>query len=666
MKVGRNQGCHCGSGRKFKRCHGAVVGRAKAKSGSAEPEVPFDYMVCLLTRVIPPQLLVMRKAALVQWCEILLQWTKEEAGQATKFDTVRLERLVQTALQTAQSLLRDWDPRFSVQAVRSLPNRLIPTLCQFEADETERLAKMLHTLSAVAATASGMKWPRSNEEDGTAIALEADHLRELELSMPQILGRFVGACNLLASAQNWYRCAGKGMLIASFPPPESFRYEAIERWNGRGLLIVPSIELTRDKATEQAMAAYDERRRKSIAGIGRAGLLRPARSGCSAEPRHRLWLAVLGDPCRPVLPISIPSINLVIPAPNYYPMPHTEWQQMVTFIGTHFEPQLQARFGLSSADLESGLAALGHLVERQTRCGNLSLGHWRENEALVLNSPAMTPLSKHSVSRLVSVLRRGTLRAQGASFRSALALELRELGANDETLTERFFRAFCGVTAPVGFSKPILFWEQDESTCVHDLTRVDIFLEDLLSTVIEGDGPVANNRADVFEEQTRRALRESLSLVPERMPWAPNRDVYSGGRNFGDVDFCFSVGDVLINLDMKSWQRTSDSFIGHHHTIQDRCRTLVQQLVKTEKRGGALLAKLNADNRRYQACLSLLIVATPEYLDPCEAKLWFGQPTAQPRVLTVEELKTLVTNQERWCEVVRTATENAHILIETE
>ena len=112
-----------------------------------------------------------------------------------------------------------------------------------------------------------------------------------------------------------------------------------------------------------------------------------------------------------------------------------------------------------------------------------------------------------------------------------------------------------------------------------------------------------------------------------------------GKENRGDVDFCFLRNKTLFNLDMKSWRRSSDYHIGHHHTIQNRLDTLEKQMTKVEKRGKALQVKLREDDFNVQNRLDLLIVPFPEYLAFDRPNLWYGD---QPRVISVEELVGLV------------------------
>ena len=78
------------------------------------------------------------------------------------------------------------------------------------------------------------------------------------------------------------------------------------------------------------------------------------------------------------------------------------------------------------------------------------------------------------------------------------------------------------------------------------------------------------------------------------------------------------------------------------------CRIHRKQLQKVERRGHALFHQLNTAGQRYIACLNFLIVATPEYLAPDQACLWYGAAPENPRVITVEGLCALASDMEQF------------------
>lgn len=133
-------------------------------------------------------------------------------------------------------------------------------------------------------------------------------------------------------------------------------------------------------------------------------------------------------------------------------------------------------------------------------------------------------------------------------------------------------------------------------------------------------------------------MTNRLALQGDRLPFPPNKKVFRGEDDLGDVDFCFAIDDILVNLDMKSWQRNSNHFVGHHHTYQERQDSILKNLGKVERRGAELLAQLNAPDRKFSKCINFLIVALPEYLDPKDARLWYAAPVDFPKVVTPAEL----------------------------
>ena len=619
---------------------------ARSHLASSEIGYPFDWMATFLEQIARPNLLVLRRFALIEWVRILDQWVEDDSSRKERFDTVRLERLSNIALLTAQRALTEWDPRFSLQAVQSLPHTVVASACQILPDDDAMLHQVLRTMRAVAASPNGVRWSRTVLEQGSEISLPHEHYEEIKARAPEIFGCLIGACHLLVWSQSWYRWAGKGRRIATVRHRcTPLLLDAINRWDGHGILLVPAIELEPNREIEDAVAAYDDRRKRQKSFICLAGILKPTESVIAA-PQHRLWRA---DPrllaCPPT-PVYVPKIDKTFTSPNWYPTPDTDWQSWILFLGKYFDLQLRDKFGLSAAELELCLAALGLVVERQTQCGWLTNGFWMGKSVCVLESPANSSDLERAVSHLVSVLQRGTVRVRGITFRNAVASELGHLGAVDsDALAHRFFDNFSAIPNSIGFPRPMLFTELDEDTCVYDMTTFGEFWDALLAVASAGDGNVGNVRADVFERQVRQSIVESLALTERDIPWPANKEVWEHGKNLGDVDFCFSVRGVLLHVDMKSWQRSSDYHIGHFHTIQRRQEVLEGHLQKVERRGASLLSQLKASGHKLQECLSLLVVATPEYLDPSRAILWNGSPPKSPKVVTPDELCALVSDE---------------------
>jgi hypothetical protein len=115
-----------------------------------------------------------------------------------------------------------------------------------------------------------------------------------------------------------------------------------------------------------------------------------------------------------------------------------------------------------------------------------------------------------------------------------------------------FLDALTGSPDPRGLPRPFLFYVLDPLTCVLDLSLWHDFMEACVTLCTSGDGDVGNVRGRLFEEQVHDTLVRSMRLADTEIPWTPNRDVFEGDVNRGDVDFCFVRHGVLFNLDMKS------------------------------------------------------------------------------------------------------------------
>lgn len=608
--------------------------------------VPFDPMCSFLEETVRPRLLELRKASLMEWCRILHNWSQDDAKQIATFDTIRFERLADFACQAAKDVLQNWDPRFSFQVIRSLPHSVIACACQTMFDDMSAIFQVVRALTAAALNPNGKVWQRMASTDQTAMVLTAEDHEELQRQLPTILGRTIGACHLLTWAQYWYRWAGKGRQIKSIT---SFSLQAAEEsisaWSGQGILVIPSVELTEAPLILEAVNAYERRKRVLVSSAFRSGLLEEQ---ASDKPTfaNTFWWAIPQSPARPPLPVWLPSINKTFPAPNWLPIPDFKWRGMIRWMEKFFGDRLREKFGFTGSELELCLHALALVVARQSQCCWLEEGKWHGQPALVMNSRAEVNVLDLAAGNLVSILQRGSLRNPCGKFRATLADELQGLGAQEPIdLAHRFFDKFRGVPIPHGLPEPILFVELDEQTCVLDLSVWQDFCGALLTVVTSGDGDVGTKRGRIFEDQMRKTLIERLSLNEDNIPWVAGRDVIVGGKNLGDVDFCFALNGVLFNLDAKSWQRTTAYHIGHYHAIQDRQKALTKEMLKADSRGKGLMELLEARGLHYSANLTFLVVAMPEYVAPDRPDLCFGRSPHRPRVITVDELCALVADE---------------------
>jgi hypothetical protein len=553
-------------------------------------------------------------------------------------DTERLERLIEQAWISCKEAIGVWDARFSVQCVRSLPPEVIDLGVQLM-DDPRGLAEVIKIATAAAAVSCDVQWQKVGNIESNSIALSLEQFTSLTEEAPSVLGSCLGAARLVYDAQGWYRWAGKGKRLQSMPARVgSETLAAIDAWNGEGLLLVSSPVFGPDPLIEKSVDIYQARRDAEVVGGRQSGLLWGHVIANEDLSSRRMWFAGWRGPYNPALPVHVPAFDITFPSPTWYPVPAFNLAQWIEQLRP-FDDALQARLGLSCDELHAGMAALGLVVERQSQCGYLRWDTKEGAEALRLESPAEGEYLHRAVGHLASILLRGTLRTSVAGFVKSLEAELGFLGwPEGHQLAVRFLDALRGMPRPYGLPTPILFYVIDPLTCVLDLSLWHAFAESCLALITSGDGDVGNHRGRLFEAQVREQLISALELDEAKLPWPANRDIWNGDSNLGDVDFCFIHDGVLVNLDMKSWQHSSDYFVGHYHAIQARLRTLRTQLERIERRGAVLQGNLENRRSAFVGRLDFLVVAFPEYLDVREGLFWYED---FPRVVTVSEIVDL-------------------------
>lgn len=594
-------------------------------------------MASLLEEWVRPRLLVMRRAALRVWHVTLNSWViNEEALHG--YHTERLERLIDQAWDAYRKTIEAWDPRFTLQSLRSLPPEVIDLIAQLASDSIA-LAGVVRVATAAAASSRGAQWHRGENEVRNWVALDSEHLTILADQAPDVLGSCLGAARLVYEAQGWYRWAGKGKRLQRMPVRmTSDDLSTIEQWDGTGLLLMNAPVLNEDPVIEKSVAIYETRRDAVKSGGRQSGLL-GYDGNLDQGSVARMWY-VSRRAMQAFLPVHVPALDLTFPAPAWYPIPDFDLVQWIEQLRP-FDDALQSRLGLNCDELLIGLKALGLVIERQTQCGYLKVGEWAGTDAVLLESPAEASCLRSAVAHLASVLVRGTLRASVDGFITALSDELERFRwPQPRQLAETFLNALRGLPDPHGLPTAILFYVLDPLTCVLDLSLWHGFTDACLAVATSGDGDVGTHRGYLFEAQVRDHLIANLRLDQSDIPWPANLDVWDEHKNLGDVDFCFVSDGILFNLDMKSWQHSSDYFAGHYHTIRNRMSTLKVQIEHLEHRGIALERQLERKGLRFVDRLDFLVVAFPEYLAFNERSLWYGD---QPRVITASELVLLAS-----------------------
>ncbi len=595
--------------------------------------------------LVGPQLCHTSRVALRTWYEIMQDWIDAEEGQQG-YATEAIERLIDRAWARCCSSLSYWDARFALQTIRSTSPEIVDRVLVLGWDQ-ERLRQVYRTTTAAAVASTGPQWPRGEAKGYNWIRVPASAEREFPAQFPEVLGSCFGAARLLSEAQVWYRIAGKGKRIRQLPARISDeQIRAIEDWTCEGIPVLPGIEFEDAPAIDRAIGIYERRREAADHFAIRSGILSDKRVAAGTTPQDSMPYALLRSLSRrPAIPVHVPQLNLQFPSPSWYPLWDFAIENLVDQLQP-FDETLKSQLGLDCAQLVAGFRALSLVVKRQTQLTYLRPVVRNGSDALELASPARHQDLSGAVDKLASVLFRGYLRVSLDSFKLALRDELVNIGwGQPAQLSDAFFAAFTGSPEIHGLPKPILFYVFDHLTCVLDLSVWHDFVGACRAVATSAGGTKANVRCDIFEQQVRDRLVSVLSLTEDEIPWKPNRDVYERGANLGDVDFCFLRDGALYHLDMKSRRRSSDYFIGHYHTIDDRLKELSGQIGHVSQRGEASQRKLQSRGQEVGGRFDFLLVPAPEYLALEYDNLWYGEV---PRVITVDELATLVSSGSLW------------------
>jgi hypothetical protein len=336
-----------------------------------DPNNLLDPMALFLEEVVRPKVAAMRRAAVRAWVTTMDAWAGAEQ-YSKDFDTQRLERLIDLAWMACKKAVDKLDPRFTFQALRTLPSEVLETVAQHS--EQDSLVAVLRITKAAATMSNGTHWARYKKDYVTSSRLDDEQRNYLLSQLPEALGGCIGAAILMYAAQVWYRWTGKGKKIQKMPvrlTPESL--EAIECWNGSGIMTLSTVEMNSEPCIEKAVASYESRRDSLLDFGARAGLL--SNSGpplaFSSQP---MWFARWQGTPKPWA-VYIPEFDILYPTPAWLPVADVDYEHWIERLRP-FEETLKARLGLSCDELSAGLKALGMVIARQSQCCYLQVGEY--------------------------------------------------------------------------------------------------------------------------------------------------------------------------------------------------------------------------------------------------------------------------------------------------
>lgn len=648
IKIGRNDMCPCQSGRKFKHCCGQ-----SQKANSFEQRIIIDWMAGFLEDNVLPHLETMPRDFQLEYVKIYAAWARDPIHMQQVYDTDKCWRMVEIAEEHLKIIASKYYRRFFIYALRTIPLSVMVYVTM--ATDGQKLVQLLRsaTIAAWLYTRPTQPGQSVNIGDGNQLQIMREELNYAEVHLGSDIARFMGAMSARHVSEISYRLAGKGRVLKQPEPVPQEAWKLYENYSPNKIIITPGPTFEPDEMLQRSMKLYDTRRMQQF-NPDASGLLQP-QSPASIGGQGWWYIGVPGNPLDP-LPIEVfyPTLNRTITTKSYFvfPIDPAPYLEQLKYFATEFPKQM----GFDYDCFAILCHALYALVAAETAYWQLdhnptSSQIFSFQSNLTTNYRQISAASAH----LYSLFARGTIRGPREGFSRYLAQALeKENISNAEVIADRFIECFSQYDSLDQSLSPTLFFSVDDNLLMLDILQMNEFFELCLRVVTSGSDQIGNRRAKLFEEAARTRIKSGLNLDPADIPFKPNRDLVEAGKNYGDVDFAFIWKDVLINLDMKSWQRSKNYYRGDFKAIDNRQKELVEQLAKkVEPRGKKLLEVLNRDQRLgLTNVLNLLCVANVEYVSPKYPELWYSEI---PRVLTPDEIIAFVKNENQMQIVIQSA-----------
>ncbi len=571
----------------------------------------------------------LHRAAGRQFLNLFIEWVKDPIQRTAQYDTERFDRLREIADEALQAIAARYQGRLLLHAVRGLPLPAVAYLLGSTPQRTpgQDFGDILSTATAAVVRGGRRTKPRQLPGGKTVAEVTLEELERLPRTLPEDAARLLAAAGLRSNAVRGHRMAGKGMRLRPLPSPDAL---------ARGVA-APEWHLTPNPPVTEAIDSY-MRRRSDEPSV--SGTHHDRTDGSLAGA----WMT-LSVPRAPVT-VRFPRLqaDVVTHCFIWRPEPSTSWFGRLSA----FAPQVLAGFGLEVEALRAICAWLTTAVARQAGWDTVRpepVDSW----TLTFDLQPDDPRAESAPQILYDLHGKGLLRSPRREWVRMVAKACETAGrANPQQQAETFVEVFTAKpTDQLGPDwpdlRPQLFFEVDEGHLSLDLIHAADFLDLCLRVVTAGDGAVGNQRAALFEEQARQRIRVGLRLASKREPWPANAHVPQH-HELGDVDYCFTVGRMLVVLDMKSWQRTAAYHRGGYLAVDNRQKELTEHLERLERRAEALLQALKQRGLALDVASSFLCVANVEYVSPFYRRLWYRRV---PRVLTPDEIVKLAANRSR-------------------
>lgn len=646
-KIGRNDPCPCGSNLKYKKCC-----LNKDKQHAKPPGyVAIDPVASFLERNLRDSFDVIRYNFHFEHAKIYSTWADDPIHCQNVFDTVKCERLAIIAEARLAAIAPSYPRRFWIEAFRSISlYSLLMTLGVLSRNDLfEYISIGTLAINKFSSHAT------VEERSGSSLIKIEDILFPctLEYACHHFAidaGEFLGAVSLLITAQRSYRVAGKGGVLL---PPRKVplaEFPSFEKFPKDSILMMPSVEFEKNDAIHKSISIY-EKRRDQQREIGVTGFYKT--DTVIHLPEAGWWnISTLGK-FQEFLPtiVSYPNLSINVFSHGYTIYPSDISNEIKSLFP--FADNFSDCFGLGFDSFRSICQALSSFVYAETAFSELRIKRWSENQ-LEFSSR----LSRHSLkvktapTHLFDLFSRAIFKTPRNDFVSALANGLNKEKSEALAIAETFIDRFTYQPTKLLFNdlKPWLFYSLNANLLALDFFAMKSFLDLCLRTVTNTQGETANVRARILEEQVKTFLIEALKISAAQIPIPPGTKIKVEQHDYGDIDFAFIWKNMLINLDMKSWQKSPEYLRGDFPAVNNRQKELLHQLIdkdsNVEERGRKLFAMLRQSRKANDllGVWSFLCVPHVEFLSKESGKLWYGD---FPRVLTPQELAAILADDEK-------------------
>jgi len=645
-KIGRNDPCHCGSNLKYKKCC-LNKDRQRAKPPGY---VAIDPVASFLELNLHDSFDILRYNFHLEYSKIYAAWANDPIHSQNVFDTAKCEWLAIIAEERVSAIIPRYPRRFWIEAFRSMSlHSLFMVLGVLSIND-------LFEYISIGTLAINKFSSLENSGGRTGSSLEIENvlfpytLEYAQANFASDAGKFLGAVNLLLTAQRSYRFAGKGGVLLQPQRAGLTEFPSFENFPKHGILIMPSVEFEKNDALQKSISIY-ENRRDQQREIGVTGFYQ-SYTGIHLPDASWWNVGTLGQfPEPPQTIVSYPNLLINIISHGYAIFPSEISHELKLLFP--FADDFNGCFGLDFDSFRSICQALSSFIYAETAFAELQV-----KRSPMHNLEFTSRLSRRSLKaktapvHLFNLFSRAIFKAPRNDFVVALANGLNKEKQEKLTIAENFINKFTYHPTKLLFRDltPWLFYPLDRNLLAVDFFAMKTFMELCLRTVTSMQGETSNVRAHIFEEQVKEFLIEKMNIAAAQIPITPGSKIKADRLDYGDVDFAFIWKKMLINLDMKSWQKSPEYLRGDFLAVDNRQKELQHQLIgkdsNIEKRGEKLFAMLqhSGEANDLLGVLSFLCVPHVEFLSKESGKLWYGN---FPRVLTPQELAIILTDNKK-------------------